>query len=327
MNVVEAYRKIISNWRKILIIESICIIIGFIVSLSIPKEYTVSTVLIKEKKEIASSDRLSLGLFDVFDMSNMDLFSSKDAYSLFLYPELFDSPDFRKSLLNIQILQADGKKSTLQDYLNLDLSYPWWYNIINKIKSVGESRESNKSEGEVSIEEWESIEKLRDRISLIINRKSLTMTVNVTMQDPITAYIVADSVSLCIQKFISEYRIAKAKQEFLDAELLCLDAQKKYYSSQERYLNFLDSNNNLSSYKEKVNRDILKIEKDLALNTYNQAAKQLQLAKAKVEEERPAFFVLVPPIVPTKPSYPSKILVILGFLIWGCIFSVWYTFK
>ena len=53
----------------------------------------------------------------------------------------------------------------------------------------------------------------------------------------------------------------------------------------------------------------------LAYSLYNQTAKQLQLARATVQESTPVYAVVQPATVPLKPSKPSKIMILVG-----CVF-------
>ena len=52
----------------------------------------------------------------------------------------------------------------------------------------------------------------------------------------------------------------------------------------------------------------------LAYQVYSQVANQLQVARAKVQEEKPVFAVLEPAIVPLSPSGTSKKVYALAFI-------------
>ena len=74
-------------------------------------------------------------------------------------------------------------------------------------------------------------------------------------------------------------------------------------------------------------QDRLKNEMDLAYNLYNTCAQQVQMAKAKVQQETPVCVVVEPPTLPTQPSKPSKMLTLVAFVFLGaCLSAVWVLF-
>ena len=55
-------------------------------------------------------------------------------------------------------------------------------------------------------------------------------------------------------------------------------------------------------------------EANLAYQIYNQVATQLQNARAKVQEAKPAFAVVEPASVPLKPAGPSRKKILIGII-------------
>lgn len=53
---------------------------------------------------------------------------------------------------------------------------------------------------------------------------------------------------------------------------------------------------------------------NLAYQVYSQVAQQLQVARAKIQEEKPVFAVVEPAIVPLQPSGTSRKVIILGII-------------
>ena len=67
-------------------------------------------------------------------------------------------------------------------------------------------------------------------------------------------------------------------------------------------------------YSAQTMSDRLENEATLAFNMFNQTSQQLQMAKAKVQEETPVFATINPATVPVKPVAPRKVLIIVGFI-------------
>lgn len=60
----------------------------------------------------------------------------------------------------------------------------------------------------------------------------------------------------------------------------------------------------------------------LAYQVYSQVANQLQVARAKVQEEKPVFAVLEPAVVPQQPSGMGKKVYILLFIFLSLVLTI-----
>ncbi len=64
----------------------------------------------------------------------------------------------------------------------------------------------------------------------------------------------------------------------------------------------------------RAEQERLQNDMSLAYQVYSQVAGQLQVARAKVQEEKPVFAVVEPAVVPLKPSGTSKKVYVLIFI-------------
>ena len=53
----------------------------------------------------------------------------------------------------------------------------------------------------------------------------------------------------------------------------------------------------------------------LAYQVYSQVAQQLQVARAKVQEEKPVFAVVEPAVIPLQPSGTSRKMIVIGLMV------------
>ena len=68
-------------------------------------------------------------------------------------------------------------------------------------------------------------------------------------------------------------------------------------------------------------------DRNLAYQVYSQVANQLQVARAKVQEEKPIFAVVEPAVVPLEPSGVSKKVYVLLFVCIAVICTgIWILF-
>ena len=86
-------------------------------------------------------------------------------------------------------------------------------------------------------------------------------------------------------------------------------------------------NQNISLRSVQTRQERLQNEMNLAYNLYNQTAQQLQLAKAKVQENTPVYTIVQAATVPLKASKPSKLMILVGFVFLAGVISVgWILF-
>ena len=139
-------------------------------------------------------------------------------------------------------------------------------------------------------------------------------TITVTLQDPKVTAIVADSVVAKLQQYIIDYRIKKAKEDCAYLEQLYKERQQEYYQAQSKYAHYFDSNRNIAFQSVRAEQERLQNDMSLAYQVYSQVAQQLQVARAKIQEEKPVFAVVEPATVPLEPSGISRKVIILGII-------------
>ena len=139
-------------------------------------------------------------------------------------------------------------------------------------------------------------------------------TVTVTLQDPKVTAIVADSVVAKLQQYIIDYRIKKAKEDCAYLEELYKERQQEYYEAQSKYAHYFDTNRNIAFQSVRAEQERLQNDMNLAYQVYSQVAQQLQVARAKIQEEKPVFAVVEPATIPLLPSGTSRKTILLGIV-------------
>ena len=152
-------------------------------------------------------------------------------------------------------------------------------------------------------------------------------TVSVTLQSPKVAAVVADSVVKKLQEYIIDYRTSKSKEDCLYLEKLFKERQQEYYEVQRKYADYMDSHDNIILQSVRTEQERLQNDMSLAYQVYSQVASQLQVARAKVQEEKPVFAVVEPAVVPLYPSGTSRKVYVLVFVFLSvCIVISWNLF-
>ena len=96
-------------------------------------------------------------------------------------------------------------------------------------------------------------------------------------------------------------------------EKLFKERQQEYYEAQRKYADYMDSHDNIILQSVRTEQERLQNDMSLAYQVYSQVASQLQVARAKVQEEKPVFAVVEPAVVPLEPSGTSRKVLCFSF--------------
>ena len=334
IDLMEVARKIWSKRKFIYKVCGIALLAGLVVAFSIPKEYTTAVKLSSERTNSRSGGNLS----SLAAMAGINLSSSNsDALSDQIYPDVMASTPFLKELFKVQVKNKKGN-TTLYNYLLNDYRLPWWSSIFKGVFSIpskiiglfkNKEKDSNDIDPEyLSKDDRRVISALSENLNLSVDQKTGVMDLAVTMQDPNICAQVTDTVIANLQKYITTYRTNKARKDLAYSQKLYEEAKSAYTKAQNEYANFTDANQNLILHSYRAEQERLQNEMNLAYQTYSQTSQQLQAAKAKVQENTPAFAVIQPSIVPMRASKPRKMIILIGFLFLGFVGAcAWVYFE
>ena len=334
IDILEIVYKLWSRRKLILVWCLGGIITGLVIAFSIPREYTTNVDL---APEFNIGRYGGLGYSTYMSMYGFGMgANSSDAVYPQLYPDVLNSVPFMTGLFNVEVTTAeDGQEYTLEQYMSKKIEKPWWKTILGipgKITGMFKTKKvepTNHQLDNFRLTEKESdlVGALRNRITADIDQKTFMVSISVKMQDPLVSAIIADTVVNRLQNYITEYRTNKARQDLAYAEKINEEAQTTYYDAQQRYADYVDRNQGLSSRTAQITRDRLENEASLAFNLYNRTMQQVNLSKANVQETTPVYAVITPPTVPVRPSAPRKMLITAAFLFLGLIGScAWILF-
>jgi uncharacterized protein involved in exopolysaccharide biosynthesis len=339
IDLMDLLRKVIGIRKKIYKAAGIGLVIGIIVAISIPKQYTVEVTL---SPEMGNNKGGGLsGLAASFLGSGVTMGDGTDALNASLSADIVSSTPFLLELSNMKVPVSGGEEISLSSYLNEESS-PWWGYVIGfpgmvmgGAKSLFTENEdepisSDKvSRGaiELSKKETEKIETLKKMIAAAVDKKTSMTSISVTFQNPKVAAVVADSVVKKLQEYIIDYRTFKAKEDCIYLEKLFKERQQEYYAAQKKYADYMDSHDNIILQSVRTEQERLQNDMSLAYQVYSQVASQLQVARAKVQEEKPVFAVVEPAVVPLEPSGTSRKVYVLAFIFLSvCIVISWNLF-
>lgn len=331
IDLMELAQKVWNERKLVFKSCGIAIIIGLIVGFSIPKEYTSEILIAPESTSSKSSSSLS-SLAAMAGINMLGSTSSRDAIYPDLYPDIVSSTPFLVELFNIPItIEIEDMPQTmpLSEYILEHQKGPWWGYITSapfKVLAWGISlfKETEEEEDNDAAKKINTFKLTKDeaaiakgisgRINITVDKKTWITSLSVTMQDPVIAATVADSVRVRLQNYITNYRTDKARNTLTYTQKLYNEAKDEYYKAQEEYAKYSDRNQNLILQSSRAELERLQNERNLTYNTYTQMAQQLQLAKAKVDEVTPVYAIIQPASVPLRQSKPSKAKILIAFI-------------
>ena len=329
IDLMEILRKVIAIRKTLYKAVGIGLVIGIIVALSVPKKYTVEVTLSPEMGNSKGNSGLASMAASFLGAGVSMSGDVSDALNASLSPDIVSSTPFLLELLsmNVPVDGEESEKIDLGTYLDTQSS-PWWSYIIglpgmaisgvrslfsDKDESVG-LRNSQSGTLELTKEEDKKITSLKKDITAVMDKKTAITNVSVTLQDPKVAAVVADSVVHKLQEYIIGYRTFKAKEDCAYLERLFKERQEEYYAAQKKYADYVDTHDNLILQSVRAEQERLQNDMSLAYQVYSQVANQLQVARAKVQEEKPVFAVVEPAVVPQQPSGTSRKMYVIIFV-------------
>ena len=341
-------RSVWASRRLILTACSIGAILGWVIGLSVPGEYTATTLIVPESIRGGSS---SSGMGAWTDLTGTMNSSVKDRDAIYpsLYPKIIGSTPFLIRLFDVKVRpQKDSAAMPLARYLKERQKRPWWstvtsapYRLVRWTASLfslsGRMPEMEKEKADAKTgtqtetgtkpktgtetktrtipyrltrEEAGMAGAISSRIKVGVDKEKRTITLFVTMQDPLVAATVVDTVSVRLKEYITEYRTGKARRTLKYYEKISEEAQAEYYAAQERYTRCADANRDLAMQASRAELSRLRNEMSLAFSTYNQLELRVQAARARVRKATPVYAVIQPATVPLTPSKPRKMLIL-----------------
>ena len=322
----DVIRQLIAHKRHFYLVWLITAVASSLFILCVPRYYNSETKLAPEISGNMTGGTLSdIASSFGFDLGNLQ---SNDAISPLLYPDLMEDNGFVTSLFNIHVKSADGEIDTdYSTYLRKHQKQPWWGSVISSVKKLFKSKEEKGGASEfdpyyLSEADDNIASKIRDNITLSVDKKTGVITVSVKAQDKLICKSLADSMVVRLQDFITAYRTNKARVDERHYSELAEQARHDYDSSRIAFERFSEAHTNtvLSSYR--TQEESYENDMQLKYNTYTTITAQLLQASAKVQERTPAFTILKGADVPIRPAGPKRILFVIGMLFLATIISM-----
>ena len=332
-------------WQKrifIVKVTSVFVLLGLFIAIFSPEEYTAQCVVVPQTGESGASSSLSgLASLAGFSLGNM---GSGGELSPMVYSNVVNNVNLQKELINTKIYFDKWEKElSLIDYFTNE-EYQR-VSILGAIKKYtiglpgvilglfgGEPDTAAIAVSEdgissLSQNEDDCIKILKDRTSLSVNDKDGYVNISATMPEPLAAACLAEVYMNLLQKYVSEFKIEKAQDEYNFINQRFLESKEEYNRKQEEYARFRDANKMITSAVAATREEQIRNEYDLAYSLYSELSRQLIQAEIKVKENTPIFTVVEPVIVPRERSKPKRLMTLIAFGFLGGVISCGAVFA
>jgi uncharacterized protein involved in exopolysaccharide biosynthesis len=296
-------------------------LISIIVAFSIPKEYTSEVVI---APEVSGLGGISGGLGALASMAGINMDSEEEAIYPQLYPKIVSTSPFLCDLASLSvdgIYRKDSISTSLYNYLVRYQREPWWNKVLSApFKLIKKERKELLGEGitldakRLNRQQQKVLKALSDRISVELDKQTSAIYVRVKMQDAGIASTVADAVTGNLEKYVVDYRTAKARKDLENTQRMFDEARENYFKAQKAYAEYSDQHMGVTKLQYLMEQERLENEKNVAYNLYSQLAQQMDMCRTKLLEKTPVVVLLQPSTIPYKATTPRKIMIGLLFV-------------
>ena len=307
--------------KFIITVTVVFMFLGLISALTMTRIYTSKVTLVPELGKSTSSSLSSLS--SMLGLGGMTMGSSADAYHVTVYPEVVASTPFVAKMFDMRV--TDPKKgidTTLVGYLTRErfsignvIGY-----VTKPIFSLFSNKEEETKGNELNLfhltkEQDRIVKTMNKAIQVDVDKKTGETTIQVTMDNPVIAATVADTVCKHLREYIVEYRTRKAREDLENYKKIADESYQRYLKASKAYAYYQDHNRGLILNAVISEGSRLSNELQIASQLYQQMKLQAEMARGKVIDEKPVFAIIQPATVPLLPQNSrAKVLIIWTFV-------------
>ena len=307
--------------KFIITVTVVFMFLGLISALTMTRIYTSKVTLVPELGKSTSSSLSSLS--NMLGFGGMTMGSSADAYHVTVYPEVVASTPFVAKMFDMRV--TDPKKgidTTLVGYLTRErfsignvIGY-----VTKPIFSLFSNKEEETKVNELNLfhltkEQDRIVKTMNKAIQVDVDKKTGETTIQVTMDNPVIAATVADTVCKHLREYIVEYRTRKAREDLENYKKIADESYQRYLKASKAYAYYQDHNRGLILNAVISEGSRLSNELQIASQLYQQMKLQSEMARGKVIDEKPVFAIIQPATVPLLPQNSrAKVLLIWTFV-------------
>lgn len=315
----DVFAAIMNLWQQrktILWFILVFVVIGVAAAFILPRKYTAKCTMGLEAED--RTTRISVEGMSGFQNMNMTDVRNEKIITPAMYPDILFSVPFQKELIYYPLyVSPQGDTLTFYNYC---------------IREFGDLKERNdrvaSTVEQLTPNEERCLAYLKKALKIEVSSKNGYLKFTLDMPDPRLAALMAQRVQEMLQIYISKFKITKAQAALDFIEERYVDVKHDLEQKQQALIEFREKNKSEQSAQFKAEEKILTNDYELFFELYSNIVKQREKAKIQVKENMPVLTVIEPVVEPTKPSKPSRTLIVLAAFALGCIFGCgWVLIK
>lgn len=256
--------------------------------------------------------------------------TSADAYNVTVYPEVVASTPFVTRLFDIHVSDPENEiDTTLIGYLTRE-TFSISGLVVKPIMSLF-ANDSIETTNKVDIfrlteKQAQIVEYLNKAIIADVDKKTGETTITVTMDNPVIAATVADTVCSYLREYITEYRTKKAREDLANYQRIADESHQKYLQASRAYAYYQDHNRGLILNAAISEGTRLSNELNIASQVYSQMKLQAEAARGKLIDEKPVFAIIQPASVPLQPDNSRKKVLLIWTFVGFALSCAWVLY-
>ncbi len=342
IDLVALLRKVWVKRKTVLIITGSFMVLGLLVALLTPNQYTARCTLVPQTGQQSSGGSLS-GLAAMAGI-NLGSVTSGEVLSPNVYPNIIKNAAFQKDLIHSLYVFEDleepvtyyeyatdpkyGKFDLLGVLKKYTIGLPG--TIIGAIRGEPEDEPMRAADGvtgtepmlHLTFKEEQVLKDLYKAFTLSLNQKEGYVQLSTTLRDPYLAAQITTKAQHLLQEYLTSFKLQKVQANLEFVESSYQEAKANFEAKQEELARFRDANVNLTSAVAKTREEKLQSEYTLLLSVYTELAKQKEQAKIAVTETTPILTIIEPVVVPVEKSKPSRAQMLIIYTLLGLVVGV-----
>jgi uncharacterized protein involved in exopolysaccharide biosynthesis len=336
------FKKLLKHKKYIASVTILSGILGCVVALTSARTYTVNVIM---APEVSGNSRAASSLSSITSLlgvGNLAMGSNNDALNITLFPEICSSTSFLSKLFDVKVTPYTSPKDiqsgvkpaepiSLYDFM-LGKHKPksafalWKEGLFKKDKEEELMEDTIMTGSYFNKEQTRVIMALQKSIQANVDKKTGVTSLQIVMSDPKVAQEIADTVCKRLQETVTDYRIKKSEQDYQYYKKLANEAQLAMIEAQAKYAASVDYDRSVILQSVNSEKQRLQQEVTLTQEIYMQMKQGEEMAKARIQEEKPVFVVIQPAVLPLKPSNSRKNVVLAFTFIGFCLSAGWKLF-
>jgi LPS O-antigen subunit length determinant protein (WzzB/FepE family) len=331
IDLLSLINKLLKQRTFIIKISTLCMFTGMFISFLMPNKFSAGSTFVP----MLSSDSKSSGLSGLASLAGIDIGGAMASNDIApnLYPEITASIPFKRELSLVKV-PYQGRLITFKEYTSsnnigilsdlkkytlglpgLILSY-----LFPKSSIVVFDTKLKDKLLLITEEDYLFYNSIDQLISINVDLKEGFIELNVELDDPVIAAIIAQNAQEILQKKVIEFKVKHAKEVLQYNKEQYKIKKAALYAAQDRLNGFKDNAIFFNPTALQTQTSRLESEYTTANMVFLEVAKQLEQSKLQVSKDTPIFSVLKPVVVPNEKSGPKRLMIIviwsfIGFII------------